>query len=55
MHAIPLRGHDNDENFNFMQLLKLCGEEDIQILEWLNQITDKYMSSDIQNEMLKVN
>ena len=35
--AIPLRGHDNDENSNFMQLFKLRSEEDPRIVEWLNK------------------
>ena len=36
-----------------MQLLKLRGEDDARIFEWLKKKTDKYTSVDIQNEMLK--
>ena len=53
MQAIPLGGHDNEENSNFMQLFKLSSEGDPRI-QWLNKKTGKYTSSDNQNEMLKV-
>ena len=39
--AIPLRGHDNDENSNFMQLFKLRSEKDPRIVEWLNTKNQK--------------
>ena len=36
-----------------MQLLKLRGEDNAQMFEWLKKKTDKYTSVEIQNEMLK--
>ena len=36
-----------------MELLKLRGEDDAQIFEWLKEKTDKNTSVDTQNEMLK--
>ena len=33
--GLPLRGHDDDGESNFIQLLKHYGEEDGEILEWL--------------------
>lgn len=51
--GIALRGHDNT-NSNFIQILKLHGEDDPTILKWMEKKTDKFTSSDIQNEMLQV-
>ena len=51
--ALPIRGDGNESNSNYMQLLKLRGEDDARILEWLTKKTDKYTSVDMQNEMLK--
>ena len=39
---------------NFMQLLKLRGKDDPSIETWLQRKTDKYVSHDLQNELLKV-
>ena len=36
------------------QLLKLQGEDDPRIESWLKKKTDKYTSSDIQTEILKL-
>ncbi|XP_048731003.1 uncharacterized protein LOC125648123 isoform X3 [Ostrea edulis] len=51
--GLPLRGHDNEQS-NFIQLLKLHGESDPSILKWLEKKQDKFTSADIQNEMLQV-
>ena len=51
--ALPIRGDGNESNSNYMQFLKLRGEDDAQIFEWLKKKTDKYTSVDIQNRMLK--
>ena len=45
---LPLRGHDDETESNFFQLLKLRGEDDPRIETWLKKKTDKYTSSDIQ-------
>ncbi len=37
-----------------MQLLKLHGEDDSRVFQWINKKTDKYTSGDMQNEMIKV-
>ena len=52
--ALPIHGDGDKSNSNYMQLLKLPGEDDAQIFEWLKKKTDKYTSVDIQNEMLKI-
>ena len=56
--ALPLRGDWNtetmsEENSNFHQLLKLRGQENPEIIEWLRKRDGKYPSPAIQNEMLK--
>jgi len=35
--ALALRGHDDDHDGNLIQLLKLHGEADIEVLEWLKR------------------
>ncbi len=37
-----------------MQLLKLRGEDDSRVFQWIKKKTDKYTSGDMQNEMIKV-
>ena len=44
----------DEENSNFIQLFKLRGEDDPKFAKWLEKKTDKYVSADIQNELLKV-
>ena len=39
---------------NYTQLLKLRGEDDPRIFEWIKKKTDKYTSGEMQNEMMKV-
>ena len=56
--GLPLRGHGDHEtqtesDSNFVQLMKLRGEDDSRIAGWLEKKTDKYTSPDIQNEVLK--
>ena len=37
-----------------MQLLKLRGEDDSRVLDWLKRKTEKYTSPEMQNEMINV-
>ena len=48
--ALRIRGDGDKSN---MQILKLRGEDDAWIFEWLKKKTDRYTSVDIKNEMLK--
>ena len=48
-----MRGHGDKANSNFMQLMKLRGEDDSRITGWLQWKTDKYTAPDMQNEILK--
>lgn len=52
--ALALRGHDNDEDGNLLQLLKHHGETDSGVLEWLDKKSSKYISPDSQNELIKI-
>ena len=57
--ALPLRGTWNSktvrkESSNFHQSLKLRGQDNPEILDWLMHKDDKYTSPDIQNEILEV-
>ena len=52
--GLPLRGHgDHESDSNFLQLMKLRGEDDSRIVGWLEKKTDKYTAPDMQNEILK--
>ena len=37
-----------------MQLIHLRSEDNSKLVEWIQQKTDKYMSGEMQNEMIKV-
>ena len=52
--GLPLRGHGDESDSNFMQLLLLRGEDDPRVVNWIQKKTDKYTSPEMQNEMLKV-
>lgn len=52
--GLAFRGDGNEADSNFVQLLKLRGEEDPSINEWLAQKANKYTSHEIQDEMVKI-
>ena len=52
--ALPLRGHNDDSDSNYIQILKLLAQHDSKFQEWLGKKSNKYTSGEIQNEMLKV-
>lgn len=57
--AIPLRGTwdesiSAERDSNFYQLLMMRSEEDRSLIKWLERKQQKYISPDIQNEMLEV-
>ena len=51
--ACAIRGDGNENDSNFMQLFKLCGEDNPKVYGWMLKRTDKYTSHDMQNDMLK--
>ena len=52
--AEPFRGSKDDNNSNFIQLLKLRAEDDPLVLHWLKKKSSKFTSHDIQNEILRI-
>ena len=52
--GLPLRGHGDETDLNFFQLLKLRSVNDTRILNWLERIPDKYVAPDMQNEIIKI-
>ena len=52
--GLPLRGDGDDSDSNFIQLLKLRARDDKPLAAWLERKTDKYLSHDMQNELLQV-
>ena len=52
--GLPLRGHGTEEDSNYIQLLRLRGEDNQRVISWLQKKTDKYTSGEAQNELLKI-
>ena len=52
--GIALRGDGGDADSNFIQLMKMSARDDPYLAEWLQKKTNKYVSHDVQNELLKV-
>ena len=50
--GLALRGEDNNENSNFIQLLKLRSKDFPELSKWMLKKTDTYLSRDIQNEII---
>ena len=51
---MALRGDGDEDDSNFIQMLKTRAEEDPTLTEWLDKKTDKYTCAQMQNEMLQV-
>ena len=52
--GIALRGDGNEDNSNFMQLLKLRANDDSLINDFLTKKTDKYTSPTVVNEIIQI-
>ena len=52
--GLPLRGHGDDTESNFQQLLKLRVEDVTTLADWRERKTNKYTSPEIQNEMIQI-
>jgi len=48
--GLALRGHDDGDNSNFTELLRLRAFDCPAVLTWMEKKTNKYTSGDIQNE-----
>ena len=49
--GISLRGDGDEENSNFMQLLRLRADDDPNLLTWLQRKHNKYTSHEIQGHI----
>ena len=52
--GLALRGSGSDESANLIQLLRLRGEDDPNILTWLEKSARKHTAPENQNEMLEI-
>ena len=52
--GLALRGDQNDSESNFLQLMKLRGVDDDNIMKHLEQHSDKYTCHQVQNEIIKL-
>ncbi|CAL1672722.1 unnamed protein product [Lasius platythorax] len=52
--GIPIRGQSSDERSNFNNLLNLRSEDSVELQKWLNRDSYKWMSHEIQNEILNM-
>ena len=52
--GLALRGDQNDSESNFLQLMKLRGADDDNVIKHLAQNTDKYTCHQVQNEIIGI-
>ena len=52
--CISVRGDNDETESNFCQLLMLRGEDDSNVLRWMEKKANKYTSAVIQNELLEI-
>ena len=52
--GIALRGDGNEDDSNFIQLVKLRANDDSRILGYLSRKTDKYISGTVVNEIIVI-
>ena len=52
--GLALQGDQNDQESNFIQLMKLRGADDDNIMKHLEQHSDKYTCHRVQNELIKI-
>lgn len=52
--GLPLRGDSDESDGNYIQILKVRGEDDSRMIEWLKRKNDKYTCGDAQNEMIQI-
>ena len=50
--GLALRGDGDEDDGNLLQLLKLKGEDDPAMLEWLKRKVNKYTSHEILNDII---
>ena len=51
--GLAVRGDDDDES-NFIQLLRLQSKTFLELTDWLSRKTERYTSHDVQNELINL-
>lgn len=51
--GLPIRGDDNDENSNFLAILRARAEDVAELESWMKKTGHKWLHHDIQNEILQ--
>ena len=51
--GLAIRGANNDDNSNFMAILKARAEDVVELETWLKRTGHKWLHHDIQNEILQ--
>ncbi len=51
---LPFRGHDDDSEGNFSQILKHHAKEETDLSDWLQRKNNKYTSHEIQNKIIQI-
>jgi hypothetical protein len=51
--GLAFRGDGDEQDSNYIQLLKLRGQDDSRIQDWLLKKINKYTAPSMQNEMVK--
>ncbi len=52
--GLPFRGHDDDSEGNFSQILKHHAKEEADLSDWLQRKNNKYTSHEIQNKLIQI-
>lgn len=52
--GLALRGDGDEQDGNFLQLLKLKGEDDPTMIDWLKRKANTYTSHQNQNDILRI-
>ena len=52
--GLAFHGSGEESDSNFMRLINLRSEDNVKLVDWIKQKTDRYTSATIQNKMVKV-
>ena len=52
--GLAIRGHGDDSDGNFIQLLKMKAKDDDNLSSWMTRKDNSYTSPDIQNEIVEL-
>ena len=52
--SCALRGDGDESASNFIQLLRLRGEDDPKVIDWMKKRANEYTSPEMQNDLIKI-